>query len=50
MKVSFATQVLSNTVSQALLRHCTSGEADETAQFCSMINTFFDCANVRSTT
>ena len=50
MKVSFAAQVLSNTVSQALLRHHTSGEADETAWFCSMINSFFDCANVRSTT
>ena len=50
MKVSFAAQVLSNTVSQALLQHYTSGEADETARFCSMINSFFYCANVRSTT
>ena len=50
MKVSFAAQVLSNTVSQALLQHYTSGEADETARFCSMINSFFDCANVHSTT
>ena len=49
MKVSFVAQVWSNTVSQALWRHYTSGEADETARFCSMINTF-DCANVRSTT
>ena len=49
MKVSFAAQVLSNTVSKALLRHYTSGEADETAWFCSMINSFFDCANVHST-
>ena len=50
MKVSFAAQVLSNTVCQALLRHYTSGEADETARFCSMINSFFDCGNVCSTT
>ena len=49
MKVSFVAQVWSNTVSQALWRHYTSGEADETARFCNMINTF-DCANVRSTT
>ena len=50
MKISFAAQVLSNTVSQALLQHYTSGEADETARFCSMINSFFYCANVCSTT
>jgi hypothetical protein len=38
MKVSFAAQVLSNT-----------GEASETAKFCQMMNDFFDCMNVRST-
>lgn len=50
MKVSFAVQVLSNSVSEALQHHYPSGEADETAKFCKMINNFFDCANVRSTT
>ena len=50
MKVSFAVQILSNTVSQALQRHFPSGEADETARLCKMVNDFFDCLNVRSTT
>ena len=50
MKVSYAVQVLSNTVSEALHHHYPSGEADETAKFCKMMNGFFDCANVRSTT
>jgi hypothetical protein len=49
MKVSFAVQVLSNAVSEALQRHYPSGEADETAKFWKMMNSFFDCANVRST-
>ena len=49
MKVSFAVQVLSNTVAQALQRHYSSGEASETAKFCKMMNNFFDCMNVRST-
>ena len=48
-QVSFAAQVLTNTVSKAFWRHYTSGEADETARFWSMINSFFDCPNVRST-
>ena len=50
MKVSMAVQVLSNTVSQALQRHYPSGEAQETAKLCKMMNDFFDCMNVRSTT
>ncbi len=50
MKVSLAVQVLSNTVAQALQRHFPSGEAQETATLCKMMNDFFDCLNVRSTT
>ncbi|CAB3977278.1 Hypothetical predicted protein [Paramuricea clavata] len=49
MKVSFAVQVLSNTVAEALKRHYLSGEASETAKFCQMMNDFFDCMNVHST-
>ena len=48
MKVSLAAQVMSKTVSLALKRHYTTGEADETAELCEMINDFFDCLNVRS--
>ena len=48
MKVSLATQVMSRTVSLALKRYYTNGEADETAKLCEMINDFFDCLNVRS--
>jgi hypothetical protein len=48
MKVSLATQVMSKTVSLALKRYYTKGEADETAKLCEMINDFFDCLNVRS--
>ena len=50
MKVSLAVQVLSNTVAQALQRHYSSGEAQETSKLCQMVNDFFDCMNVRSTT
>ncbi|CAB4007562.1 Hypothetical predicted protein [Paramuricea clavata] len=50
MKVSMAVQVLSNTVAQALQRHYSSGEAQGTANLCKMMNNFFDCMNVRSTT
>ena len=49
MKVSLAVQVLSNTVAQAFERHYSSGEAQETARLCKMMNDFFDCLNVRST-
>lgn len=48
MKVSLATQVMSKTVSLALKRYYTNGEADETAKLCEMINDFFDCLDVRS--
>ncbi|CAB4010182.1 Transposable element P transposase, partial [Paramuricea clavata] len=50
MKVSMAVQVLSNTVAQALQRHYSSAEAQGTANLCKMMNDFFDCMNVRSTT
>ena len=38
MKVNLAVQVLSKTVALALRRHFESGEADETAKFCEMMN------------
>ena len=41
--------MLSNTVAQALERHYSSGEAQETARLCKMMNDFFDCLNVHST-
>ena len=49
MKVNLAAQVLSNTMALALRRFYTDGSAEETARFCEMINRFFDCLNVRST-
>ena len=48
MKVKLAVQVLSNSVAVALKLNFPHGEADKTAEFCSMVNRFFDCANVRS--
>jgi hypothetical protein len=49
MKVRLATQVLSRSVAIALEE---SGNSDVlgTAQFCRMMNDFFDCTNVRSLT
>ena len=49
MKVRLAVQVLSRTVSTCLVE---SGDPSVvgTAMFCRMINDFFDCSNVRSTT
>ena len=41
MKVSLAVQVLNNTVAQALQRHYSSGEAQETSKLCQMANDFF---------
>lgn len=49
MRVRLAVQVLSNTVSTAL-QHLMPEEASETVPLCAMMNTFFDCANVRSIT
>ena len=48
MKVKLAVQMMSKTVSIALKRHYGTGEADETAKLCEMVNDFFDCLNVRS--
>ena len=48
MKVHLAVQVMSKTVSLALKRYFTEGEADETAKLCEMTNDFFNCLNVRS--
>lgn len=49
MKVKLATQVLSKSVAIAL-RESGKKEVLGTAQFCDMMNDFFDCTNVRSTT
>ena len=49
MKVSLAVQVLSSTVAQALQRHYPSGETNETANLCKIVNDFFHSLNVRST-
>ena len=49
MKVKLAIQVLSRTVSTCLLE-CDDPSVVGTAMFCQMINDFFDCCNVRSTT
>ncbi len=48
MKVRFAVQVLSRTVSTCLLE-CADPSVVGTAMFCQMINDFFDCTNVRAT-
>ena len=47
MKVKLATQVLSRSVALALVE---SGNTEVlgTAEFCRMMNDFFDCTNVRS--
>ena len=50
MKVNLAAQVLSKTVALALRRFFPDGDAEQTAQFSEMVNKFFDCLNVRSTT
>ena len=49
MKVKLATQVLSRSVAIAL-RETDNEEFCGTAMFCQMVNDFFDCTNVRSTT
>ena len=49
IKVNLAAQVLSSTVALALER-TENEDLAETAKFCQMINNFFDCMNVRSTT
>lgn len=49
MKVKLATQVLSKSVAIAL-EESGNEEVLGTAMFCQMMNDFFDCTNVRSTT
>ena len=48
MKVSLAAQVLSQTMA-AVLKEFHAGNTLETAKFCEILNSFFDCFNVRST-
>ncbi|CAB3985950.1 Hypothetical predicted protein [Paramuricea clavata] len=49
MKVKLATQVLSRSVAIAL-EEADNYEVLGTAEFCRMMNSFFDCTNVRSRT
>ena len=49
MRVNLATQVLSASVA-AVLKEFGPPEAVETAKLCEMMDAFFDCLNVRSTT
>lgn len=49
MRVRLAAQVLSSTVS-SVLKSFGPPEAAETAKFCMMMDSFFDCFNVRNTT
>ena len=49
MKVRLAVQVLSRTVSTCLVENGDPSVLG-TAMFCEMVNDFFDCSNVRSTT
>ena len=48
MNVKLAARVLSDTVGKILERFGPS-EANETGQFCIMMDKFFDCCNVRNT-
>ena len=49
MRVNLAAQVLSASVA-AVLKEFGPPEAVETAKLCEMMDAFFDCLNVRSTT
>ena len=49
MKVKLAVQVLSKSVAIAL-REIEKGDVLGTAEFCDMMNGFFDCTNVSSLT
>ena len=49
MKVKLATQVLSRSVAIAL-EETGNDQVMGTAQFCRMMNDYFDCTNVRSRT
>ena len=48
MKVKLVVQVVSRTVPRCLLE-CKDPTVVGTAMFCQMVNDFFDCANIRST-
>ena len=50
MRVSYAVQILSKTMSYALSHYFPEGEADDTAKFCTLVNDFFDINNIRSRT
>lgn len=49
MRVNLAAQVLSASTA-AVIRSFGPAEAEATAKFCEMVDSFFDCLNVRSTT
>ena len=49
MKVRLAVQVLSKSVAIAL-RETAKEDVTRTAEFCEMMNGFFDCTNARSLT
>ncbi|KAJ8025305.1 Transposable element P transposase [Holothuria leucospilota] len=48
MRVNLAAQVLSSTMAIALKKYG-GGQAAATAKFCELVDAFFDCLNVRST-
>ena len=48
MRVNLAVQVLSKSMAEALRRSMPMDEVSETANFCQLMNDFFDCCNVRS--
>ena len=49
MCVKFATQILSESVGK-VLEQSRNMETFETARYCKMLDSFFDCLNVRSLT
>ena len=48
MRVNLAVQVLSSTMAKAL-KHFGGGECEGTSKFCEIVDGFFDCINIRST-
>ena len=48
MRVNLAVQILSKSMAEALRRSMPIDEVEETANFCQLMNDFFDCCNVRS--
>ena len=47
MNVKLAVQLLSSSVGNILKEFCPP-EASSTAEFCTLMNTFFDCRNIRN--